>query len=113
MVKHAYGASVAPSDVVDRLLWRDAQLMLERHAEPNLEGYCVWCGHPWPCAPRNLAEQAEAAAFRPWGELVEAAVPAAHAGPAESPPVSPQRRRHRDGDTRAGTAPNRSPAAHD
>jgi hypothetical protein len=57
-----------PADVVDRLLWRDAQQILERHAEPDRAGNCEWCGKEWPCAPRRLAERAEAASRRPWNE---------------------------------------------
>jgi hypothetical protein len=57
-----------PADIVDRLLWRDAQQMLGRHAEPDREGLCVWCGWRWPCAPRRLAERADAASRRPWRE---------------------------------------------
>jgi hypothetical protein len=58
-----------PVDVVDRLLWRDAQHMLGRHAAPDGHGECVWCGRSWPCAPRRLAERAEKAAFKPWNEV--------------------------------------------
>src|SRR5439155_10840796 len=58
-----------PADVVDRLLWRDAQHMLGRHTEPDGCGQCVWCGRSWPCAPRRLAERAEKAAFKPWNEV--------------------------------------------
>ena len=57
-----------PADVVDPLLWRDAQHMLGRHAEPDLTGRCGWCGERWPCSPRRLAERAEAASRRPWRE---------------------------------------------
>jgi hypothetical protein len=57
-----------PADVVDRLLWRDAQQIMERHAEPDRGGNCEWCGRDWPCAPRRLAERAEIAARRPWNE---------------------------------------------
>ena len=57
-----------PADIVDRLLWRDAQRLFRRHAEPDSAGCCVWCGSRWPCAPRRLAERAEAAARRPWRE---------------------------------------------
>jgi hypothetical protein len=57
-----------PANVVDRLLWRDAQLILERHYQPDADGQCAWCGRTWPCAPRRLAERAEAAAYRPWNE---------------------------------------------
>lgn len=59
---------VTPADVVDRLLWRDAQEMLGRHAGADRYGECVWCGRSWPCPPRRLAERAEVAAFRPWNE---------------------------------------------
>src|SRR5436190_10396641 len=51
-----------PAEVVDRLLRRDAQRILDRHAEPDREGLCVWCAREWPCAPRRLAERTEAAA---------------------------------------------------
>lgn len=54
-----------PPDVIDPLLWRDAQLMLGRHAEPGYDDRCVWCGLRWPCPPRRLAERAAAAARRP------------------------------------------------
>ena len=57
-----------PLDVVDRLLWRDAQHMLGRHSAPDGENLCVWCRNRWPCAPRKLAERAEDAAFKPWNE---------------------------------------------
>jgi hypothetical protein len=57
-----------PTDVVDRLLWRDAQHMLGRHAQPDHDGRCVWCGSEWPCPPRRLAQRAEAASRRPWRE---------------------------------------------
>jgi hypothetical protein len=57
-----------PADVVDRLLWRDARVMLARHAEPNGGGDCVWCGWRWPCSSRRLAERADAASRRPWRE---------------------------------------------
>ena len=57
-----------PADVVDRLLWRDAQAIIGRHSEPDREGLCVWCERVWPCAPRRLAERAEVASRRPWNE---------------------------------------------
>ena len=57
-----------PADIVDRLLWQEAREMLDRHAEPTSDGCCVWCGWRWPCAPRRLAERAEAASRRPWRE---------------------------------------------
>src|SRR3954464_6796542 len=61
-------ADQAPADIVDRMLWRDAQQMLGRHAEAGRDGTCVWCGWRWPCAPRRLAERADAASRRPWRE---------------------------------------------
>ncbi len=57
-----------PADVVDRLLWRDAQQILTRHPGHDGDGLCTWCGGEWPCAPRRLAERAEAASRRPWNE---------------------------------------------
>jgi hypothetical protein len=57
-----------PTDVVDRLLWRDAQQILGRHSEPDGQGQCLWCGRQWPCAPRRLAENAAVASRRPWNE---------------------------------------------
>ncbi|GGN58197.1 hypothetical protein GCM10010112_11800 [Actinoplanes lobatus] len=61
----------APADIVDRLLWRDAQRMLGRHVAngvDGLEGTCDWCGWRWPCSARRLAERAAAVARRPWRE---------------------------------------------
>jgi hypothetical protein len=57
-----------PTGVVDRLLWRDAQQIINRHAEPDQDGNCVWCGQAWPCAPRRLAERADVASRRGWNE---------------------------------------------
>jgi hypothetical protein len=57
-----------PADVVDRLLWRDAQEILGRHAEPGYDGECGWCGAVWPCQARRLAEAADTASRRPWRE---------------------------------------------
>lgn len=57
-----------PTDVVDHLLWRNAQQMLIRHAAPGPDNTCVWCGWPWPCPPRRLAERAEQVARLPWPE---------------------------------------------
>ena len=55
-----------PTDIEDRLLRRDTQQMLERHAEADPDGTCVWCGWRWPCAPRRLAERADATAGWRW-----------------------------------------------
>ncbi len=57
-----------PFDVVDRLLWRDAQDIIARHSAPTGADRCVWCGRIWPCAPRRCAERAVAASRRPWNE---------------------------------------------
>jgi hypothetical protein len=57
-----------PADIVDRLLWQDAQQVLGRHAEADLDDNCVWCGWRWPCAPRRVGERAEAASRRAWRE---------------------------------------------
>jgi hypothetical protein len=58
----------APADIVDRLLWRDAQQMLGRHVAAGRDGKCVWCGWRWPCSARRLAERADAVSRRPWRE---------------------------------------------
>jgi hypothetical protein len=58
----------APADIVDRLLWRDAQHMLGRHVAAGNDGTCVWCGWRWPCSARRLAERADTVARRPWRE---------------------------------------------
>jgi hypothetical protein len=59
-----------PADVVDHLLWQEAQTLLGRHAAPDLHGYCVWCGWQWPCAPRRVAVQADVASRSPWREAL-------------------------------------------
>jgi len=53
-----------PVDVVDRLLWRNAQRILQRHVV-RLDGTCHWCGWQSPCSPRVLAERADAVARMP------------------------------------------------
>jgi hypothetical protein len=57
-----------PSDVVDRLLWRNAQSILERHLI-RLDGTCHVCERRSPCSPRRLAERAAEASRRPWPEI--------------------------------------------
>jgi len=57
-----------PSNVVDRLLWRDAQEILSRHSGAGPDGLCRWCTRPWPCDPHRLAERADAASRQPWNE---------------------------------------------
>ena len=56
-----------PADVTDRLLWRNAQRILNRHVV-RLDGTCQWCGREAPCAPRELAERADAVSRLPWHE---------------------------------------------
>lgn len=56
--------TAVPDEVVDRLLWRDAQYVLARHQRVN-DG-CSCCGESWPCTARRLAERAEAASRLPW-----------------------------------------------
>jgi hypothetical protein len=56
-----------PADVTDRLLWRNAQRILSRHVV-RLDGTCQWCGRDAPCAPRELAERADAVSRLPWHE---------------------------------------------
>jgi hypothetical protein len=59
-----------PIDVVDRQLWRDAQVMLAQHMPADdLSNRCSWCDRPWPCVSRRVAERAEIAAFKPWNEV--------------------------------------------
>jgi hypothetical protein len=59
-----------PEDVVDRMLWVDAQHILRRHVSNSYDNMCVWCGREWPCPPRRLAERAELASYQPWREAV-------------------------------------------
>jgi hypothetical protein len=58
-----------PIDVVDRQLWRDAQVMLAQHVPAADAARCVWCDRPWPCVSRRVGERAELAAFKPWNEV--------------------------------------------
>ena len=62
-----YGQSREPGDVVDRMLWRDAQLMLGRHQASSGSAECVWCRQSFPCEAYQLAERALAAAYEPVG----------------------------------------------
>jgi hypothetical protein len=56
-----------PPDVVDRLLWRNAQRILSRHAV-RLDGTCRWCDQVSPCDARRLAVRAAQVARLPWRE---------------------------------------------
>jgi hypothetical protein len=56
------------AEIIDPLLWRDAQHMLARHNRPDNNYKCAWCAQSWPCEPRRLAERAAAASRRPWRE---------------------------------------------
>lgn len=76
-----------PPDVIDPLLWRDAQLMLGRHAEPGYDHRCVWCGYRWPCPARRLAERAALVARRPARGVVSVNGNGRH--PSGRPPVPP------------------------
>jgi hypothetical protein len=60
-----------PTDVVDRLLWRSAQRILNRHVV-RLDDTCHWCGRKAPCGPRELAVRADVVSRMPWHESWEA-----------------------------------------
>ncbi len=60
-----------PGDVVDRLLWRNAQAILRRHVV-RMDGTCQWCGHQAPCSPRRLAERADVVSRQHGREAVAA-----------------------------------------
>lgn len=62
--RHAESTDEVPDDVVDRLLWRDAQHVLARH-RPT-EDRCTYCDGHWPCTAQRLAERAEVASRLPW-----------------------------------------------
>jgi len=62
-----YGRPREPREVVDRLLWRDAQLMLSRHSGVDRWGNCSWCRMPAPCPARRLAQRAQEMAYEPEG----------------------------------------------
>lgn len=55
-----------PADVVDRLLWRDAQRVLARHTAVDGGGQCRCCDAVWPCTAQRLATRAEEASKLPW-----------------------------------------------
>lgn len=54
------GGAEVPDDVVDALLWRDAQYVLERHKPDG--ACCGYCGEPTPCTATRLANRAVGAA---------------------------------------------------
>ena len=60
-----------PGDVVDRLLWRNAQAILRRHLIRR-DGTCLWCGHQAPCSPRRRAERADVVSRLPSHEALAA-----------------------------------------
>jgi hypothetical protein len=65
----AVNTDLATTDeIIDPLLWRDAQHIIDRHSRPDTDEQCVWCGLAWPCPPRRLADRAAAASSRPWRE---------------------------------------------
>ena len=53
-----------PPPGADPLIWRLAYGLHSDH-RPHTDGFCVTCREFWPCAPRRLADQGLAAAFRP------------------------------------------------
>ena len=53
-----------PPPGADPLIWRLAYGLHSDH-RPHTDGFCVTCRQFWPCAPRRLADQGFAAAFRP------------------------------------------------
>jgi hypothetical protein len=80
-----------PSDVVDRLLWRNAQRILSRHAI-RLDGTCRWCAQTAPCDARRLAIRALEVARLPWQEAwharneITSLLPVVAAQPRRTPP---------------------------
>jgi hypothetical protein len=56
-----------PPDIVDRLLWRNARRILDRHVV-RLDGTCHWCGRRSPCSARQLAQRAQVVARQPLHE---------------------------------------------
>ncbi|BCJ38654.1 hypothetical protein Athai_61570 [Actinocatenispora thailandica] len=52
-----------PEGVVDALLWRDAQYVLNRHRPDG--SCCGYCGEPSPCTATRLATRAASAARTP------------------------------------------------
>ena len=59
-----------PVEVVDRLLWRNAQRIMARHQARGVDGPCRWCGGRSPCGPRQLAERADVASRLPMHEAL-------------------------------------------
>lgn len=55
-----------PISVLDRQLWRDAQVVLNHHVPTPGEERCSACGRAWPCIARRTGERAQVAAFEPW-----------------------------------------------
>jgi hypothetical protein len=61
--KEAPTGQAVPDDVVDALLWRDAQYVLNRHRPDGT--CCGYCGEPNPCTATRLATRAARAARTP------------------------------------------------
>ena len=60
-----------PEEVVDTLLWRNAQRILRRHVI-RLDGTCHWCGRRSQCAAQAVALRADAVSRLPLHEAWEA-----------------------------------------
>ncbi|MGH3661109.1 MAG: hypothetical protein ACRDTQ_04535, partial [Micromonosporaceae bacterium] len=58
-----------PAYVADRLLWREAQRILERHQAERRGAPCQACGAAYPCEPQSLAQRALEAACEQEGVL--------------------------------------------
>lgn len=60
-----------PDDVVDGLLWRDAQYNLRRHQwypsplKSTTDRRCAQCGQEWPCTPHRQATHADRMSRQP------------------------------------------------
>lgn len=60
-----------PADVVDRLLWRNAQRILDRHVA-GPDGTCRLCRRTTPCSPRIYAQRADEVARMPAASVTPA-----------------------------------------
>lgn len=80
----AAAAPAVPDDVVDALLWRDAQYVLNRHQPDG--SCCGYCGEPTPCTATRLATRATKAARTPVRPVGHAAQWRVVAGVTITPP---------------------------